>query len=60
MTYATKAKAIAALESKGFLAHKTMGGGMAGFHKGSAHAWITEDWSREHRSMRFRTHIAGA
>jgi hypothetical protein len=60
MTYSTRAKAVAALESKGFAAHKTMGGGMAGFHKGSAYAWITEDWSRQHRAMRFRTHIAGA
>lgn len=60
MTYATKAKAIAALERKGFVPHKTMGGGMAGFHKGSAYAWITEDWSRKHGKYRFFAHMAGS
>jgi hypothetical protein len=60
VTYSTKTKAVAALEAKGFTFSRPAMMGAAGWRKGSAYAWITEDWSRQHRAMRFWTHIAGA
>lgn len=59
MTYATKAKAIAAVEAKGFTLSRPDMMGAAGWRMGSAYAWISEDWSRKHGKYRFTTHTAG-
>ena len=59
MTYATKTKAIAAIEAKGFVFSRPDAMGSAAWLMGSAYAWITEEWSPKHGKYRFSAHMAG-
>jgi hypothetical protein len=59
MTYATRDKAVKAIEAKGFVYERPSMMGAASFRMGSAYAWITEVWSPKHGKYRFQANMAG-
>lgn len=60
MTYATKDKANAAIEAKGFKFVLPAIMGAACWVNGSAYAWVSEVWSPKHQKYRYQVHTAGA
>ena len=58
-SYATHARAEAALNDAGFAAERQPVMGSAPYRKGHAYAWIEHEWCRQHCAMRYFVNIRG-
>lgn len=59
-TYATRNRAVKALEALGFSYERPLIMGAASFRReGGGYAWIEHEWSRKHCTMRYVPYARG-